>query len=387
MNARTQPVQGDAQVVKLPASAEAPNRGAEAPAAPKPVEPAASQPPKKKGSGRLIAMIAVPLILVIGGGYFYLNGGRYEDTDNANVQQPIVSISPDISGRITEIDVKENQYVKAGDTLFKMDPAPLQIALDQANAALASARLNVQQLRVNYTTSQTKLSTDQQTVVIQQRAQDRNNDLATKGVATAASVDQGLLALQEAQQSVALDQQAVQGALAALDGNVNLKTDDHPAVKTALAAVESAQLNLTKTTVRAPGPGVISQIPIFNVGQYVAAGTAIVSLVETDNNWVEANFKETQLEAIKTGQPVTVVLDSYPGTKLHGTVQSLGAATGAEFSLIPPQNATGNWVKVVQRVPVRIDFVANPDQPLRSGMSAEVTVDTGKTQLDKLLNH
>jgi membrane fusion protein (multidrug efflux system) len=387
MNARvTQPAQGEAQIVKLPAS-EAPNRGVEAPAALKPVEAAASQPPKKKGSKRLIAMIAVPLILVIGGGYFYLNGGRYEDTDNANVQQPIVSVSPDISGRITEIDVKENQYVKAGDTLFKMDPAPFRIALDQANAALASARLNVEQLRVNYATSQTKLGTDQQTVVIQQRAQDRNNDLATKGVTTAATVDQGLLALQQAQQSVALDQQAVQGALAALDANVNLKTDDHPAVKMALAAVESAQRNLTKTTVTAPGPGVISQIPIFNVGQYVAAGTTIVSLVETDSSWVEANFKETQIETIKTGQPVTVVLDSYPGTKLHGTVQSLGAATGAEFSLIPPQNATGNWVKVVQRVPVRIDFSGNPDQPLRSGMSAEVTVDTGKTQLDKMMNH
>ena len=385
MNARvTQPVQGEAQVVKLPANAEAPNRGAEAP---KPVEAAAPQPPKKKGSKRLIAMIAVPLILVIGGGYFYLNGGRYEDTDNAHVQQPIVSVSPDISGRITEIDVKENQYVKAGDTLFKMDPAPFRIALDQANAALASARLNVEQLRVNYATSQTKLGTDQQTVVIQQRAQDRNNDLATKGVTTAATVDQGLLALQQAQQSVALDQQAVQGALAALDANVNLKTDDHPAVKMALAAVESAQRNLTKTTVTAPGPGVISQIPIFNVGQYVAAGITIVSLVKTDSSWVEANFKETQIETIKTGQPVTVVLDSYPGNKLRGTVQSLGAATGAEFSLIPPQNATGNWVKVVQRVPVRIDFSGNPDQPLRSGMSAEVTVDTGKTQLDKMMNH
>ena len=116
-------------------------------------------------------------------------------------------------------------------------------------------------------------------------------------------------------------------------------------------------------------------------------GITIVSLVKTDSSWVEANFKETQIETIKTGQPVTVVLDSYPGNKLRGTVQSLGAATGAEFSLIPPQNATGNWVKVVQRVPVRIDFSGNPDQPLRSGMSAEVTVDTGKTQLDKMMNH
>jgi membrane fusion protein (multidrug efflux system) len=403
MNARVKPpAEGEAEIVQMPmAESEAeivkmPRAEAPKPAQPGPgpapsasaAAPVASAPEKKKGgSRRLILMIAVPLVLVVGGGYFYLNGGRYQDTDNSYVTQPIVSISPDISGRVTEIDVKENQLVKKGDVLFKIDPAPFQIALDQANASLAAARLSVAQLRVNYTTAQTKLAADQQGLVIQQRTQARNVDLASKGVATQTTVDQGQLAVQQAQQAVDLDQQSVQGALAALNGDPNIKTDDHPAVKTALAAVESAKLNLSNTTVTAPGTGVISQIPSFNVGQYVGSGTAIVSLVETDNTWVEANFKETQLEGLKVGQPASVVADAYGGTKLEGTVQSIGAATGAEFSLIPAQNATGNWVKVVQRVPVRIEVKANPDEPLRSGMSATVTVDTGKSTLDKLLGH
>ena len=384
MNARvTPPAKGEAEIVKMP-TAEAPKPAQPAPSAPAPA-PAAEAPAKKKGgSRRVILMVAVPLVLVVGGAYFWLTGGRYEDTDNAYVTQPIVSISPDIAGRITEIDVKENQHVNKGDVLFKMDPAPFQIALDQANAALAAARLNVEQLRVTYQTAETKLAADQQTLTIQQRTQARNTELASKGVATQTTVDQGQLAVQQAQQAVDLDKQSVQGALAALNGDVNIKTDDHPSVKTALAAVEQAKLNLDKTTVVAPGAGVVSQIPSFNVGQYVGEGTTIVSLVETDNTWVEANFKETQLETLKVGQPATIAVDAYGG-KLEGTVESIGAATGAQFSLIPAQNATGNWVKVVQRVPVRIAIKADDGEALRSGMSATVTVDTGKTTLDKML--
>ena len=396
MNARVKPpAEGEAEIVKLPA-AEAPRPSQpEQPAAPPPppraetpAKPRAEEPEQKKRRPiRLILMIVVPLILVLGGLYFWLTGGRYEDTDNAYVTQPIVSISPDVSGRVTEIDVKENQSVKQGAVLFKIDPAPFRIALDQANAALSAARLNVQQLKVNYTSAQAKLAADKQTLVIQQRTQSRNNDLAAKGVATAADVDQGLLAVQQAQAAVTLDQQSVAGALVALNGDPDIKTDDHPAVQTALSQVEQAKLNLSKTTVVAPADGIISQIPSFNVGQYVAAGTTIVSLVETDDTWVEANFKETQLGDIRVGQPATVIVDAYGGTTLHGTVQSIQAATGAVFSLIPAQNATGNWVKVVQRVPVRIDFKADPDEPLASGMSATATVDTGKTTLDKMLGH
>ena len=391
MNARvTPPAKGEAEILKMP-TAEAPKpQPGPGPSSPPPAAgaaaPAPEAPARKKGGGRRVAlMVVVPLILVAGGAYFWLTGGRYEDTDNAYVTQPIVSISPDVAGRIIEIDVKENQAVKRGDLLFKLDPAPFRIALDQANASLAAARLNVQQLKVNYTSARAKLAADQQMLDIQQRTQQRNTDLAAKGVASQTTVDQGALAVQQAQQAVDLDKQSVAGALAALDGNANINVDDHPTVKTALAAVESAELNLDKTTVVAPGAGVVSQIPSFNVGQYVGEGTTIVSLVETSDTWVEANFKETQLENIKVGQPVDVSVDSYPGVTLHGTVDSLSAATGAQFSLIPAQNATGNWVKVVQRVPVRIKLTTDADHPLRSGMSAYVVVDTGRTTLDKMM--
>jgi membrane fusion protein, multidrug efflux system len=389
MNARMKPqAQGDAQVVQLPpATAEAkPGQQSSGPAAAPPAAEAAA-PKKRRGGRRLVLMVSVPVILVLGGGYFWLTGGRYEDTDNAYVQQPKVSLSADIPGRITEVDVKENQTVKAGDTLFRIDPEPYQIALTEADAALAGARVAVEQLRVAYSTAQTKLASAQQTLDIRQREQGRSADLATKGVTTQASVDEQLLALQQAQADVDQDKQAVQGALAALGGDPNIKTDDVPAVKQALAADENAKRNLAKTTVLAPANGVVSQVNSLNVGQFVGAGTTIVSLVGTDDTWVEANFKETQLEGLKDGQPATVTVDAYPGTVLHGTVDSIGAATGSEFSLIPAQNATGNWVKVVQRVPVRIKVAANPDQPLRTGMSATVTVDTGKSRLDGMTSH
>ena len=389
MNARAnQPAQGEAQVVKLPASAEAPNtRGPDA-AAPKAPPVAEGPAPKKKGGGRrLVLMISVPLVLLAGGAYFWLNGGRYEDTDNAYVAQAIVSLSPDIAGRITQVNVKENQVVKAGDVLFEIDAAPYRIALDQANAALASARLNVDQLRVSYTTAEAKLTAAQQTLDIRQREQGRSTDLASKGVTTAAAVDDTLLALQQAQSDVDLDKQGVAGAIAALGGDPNVKTDDTPSVKTALAALESAQRDLSKTTVVAPSDGIVSQVASLNVGQFVATGTTIASLVATNQTWVEANFKETQLGSLKNGQPADIVVDAYPGVTLHGKIDSIGAATGAQFSLIPAQNATGNWVKVVQRVPVRIEVASNPDQPLRTGMSATATVDTGKSRLDEMTKH
>ena len=393
MNARVKPpAQGEAEVVQLQqATAEAPKPSHPGPgASPGPSAPAPqaqAEPKKKRGGLRYILMVAVPLVLLVGGGYFWLTGGRYEDTDNAYVQQPKVSLSADVPGRIIQVDVKENQTVKAGDTLFLIDPEPYKIALAQSDAALAAARQGVEQLRVAYTTAQTKLSADQQTLVIQQRAQSRNNDLANKGVATAAAVDTGLLAVQQAQADVDQDKQSVLGALAALGGSADVKTDDVPAVREAIAADDNAKRNLAKTTVLAPVDGIITQVDSLNVGQFVAAGTTIVSEVGTGATWVEANFKETQLENLKAGQPATVKVDAYPDAVLHGTVDSIGAATGAEFSLIPAQNATGNWVKVVQRVPVRIKLTADPDHPLRTGMSASVTVDTGRSTLDKMMGH
>jgi len=371
MNARVEtPKPGEAQPVETPVPAAA------APAVP--VKP-------KRRARRYVLMFGVPVLLAVAGGYFYLTGGRFIDTDNAYVQQAKVAISADIAGRVIGVAVQDNQVVAAGDTLFTLDPQPFQIALDQANAALASARVNVEQLRVGYGTAQAKLASAQQTLEIRQRELDRQNSLAGKGVSTEASVDDVKLAYQTAQSTVTLAQQEVAYASAALGGDPDIKTEDHPAVRTASAARDNAERNLSKTTVLAPADGIISQVASLNVGQFVGAGTTIASLVETGNTWVQANFKETQLSGLIVGQPVEINVDAYPGHPLKGHVESIGAATGAEFALIPAQNATGNWIKVVQRIPVKIKVDEDALDILRTGMSAVVAVDTGKSTLDKLL--
>jgi membrane fusion protein (multidrug efflux system) len=349
--------------------------------------PVAEPPRKKRNSRRLLLMVSVPVVLLVAGGWLWVSGGRYVDTDNAYVQQAKVSISPDIAGRIATVSVGENQMVKSGDVLFTIDPASYQIALDQANAALASARVNVQQLKVAFVTAQTQLKSAQATLDLRQAAYDRQAALVTKGVNSNSTLDDVKLALQQAQAAVDAANQQVAGATAALGGDPNIDIDKHPAVLASQAQVEQAQRNLSKTTVTAPAAGIVSNVASLNVGQFVAAGTTIASLVETDGTWIEANFKETQLTDIRAGQPAEVSIDAYPG-KIAATVESLGAATGSEFSLIPAQNATGNWVKVVQRIPVRIKLADSAeDTLLKTGMSATVTVDTGKSTLDKLMGH
>ena len=387
MNARvTEPKPREATVVNMPRGEKGQPK-AEAPAPQSGPSPQAAAPeaaPKKKGgSRRLILMVAVPLVLVVAGGYFWLTGGRYEDTDNAYVQQAKVSLSADIAGRITAVNVGENEVVKAGDVLFTIDPQPYQIALDQANAALASARVNVQQLKVAYGTAQVQLNAATQTLAIRKAAFDRQNALVQQGVNSNSTLDDTKLAFQAAQTAVDQANQQVATATAALGGDPNIDIDKHPAVLAAQAQVENAQRNLSKTTVVAPAGGIVANVSSLNAGQFVAAGTTIATLVETDGTWVEANYKETQLADLKVGQPAEIKVDAYSGA-IKGTVESIGAATGSEFSLIPAQNATGNWVKVVQRIPVRIKL-ADASDALKTGMSATVTVDTGRSTLDKLM--
>lgn len=370
----------------MPASAEAPQKDNVAPLVPKPMpEAEESTPKRRRRSKRLYLIVALPLVVLVGGSYVWLTGGRYVETDNAYVQQTDVSISADVAGKITDVMVDENQRVKAGDVLFTIDDEPFRIALNAADAALAQARLEVQQLRADYRTAVAKLKAAESTAEVRKRAFDRSRDLAKKGYATPADLDQAQLAATQADNDVALAKQEVDSATAALDGNPGLPTDQHPSVLAALANKAKAALDLKHTTVRAPADGIVSQVDKLNEGQYVTAGTAMASIVEAGDAWVQANFKETQLTHMRPGQVVEVGIDTYPDLKLEGTVGSIGAATGSQFSLIPAQNATGNWVKVVQRIPVRIK-VKSTDGPqiLRSGMSASISVDTGKTRLDRM---
>ncbi|MGN6767530.1 MAG: HlyD family efflux transporter periplasmic adaptor subunit [Rhizobiaceae bacterium] len=361
------------------------NARVEVPADVKPAVPETSFPPKrrKRRMLRLVLMICVPLLLAIGGAYFWLTGGRYIETDNAYVKQTMAAVSSDVAGKIIEVDVRENQKVKAGDVLFKIDPEPFRIAVDQANAALANARLQVKQLHAAYATAEAKLKADQATAEIRHRELTRSIELNGKGFAAASALDESRLAAQQADAQVELSQKGVDAAAAALDGNPSAPIDAHPTVQAALAAKEQAMLDLARTTVKAPKDGIASQVAKVNVGQYVSEGTEMLSLVETSDTWIEANFKETQLTDMHPGQPVVVTVDTYPGLKLDGKVESIGAGTGSEFSLIPAQNATGNWVKIVQRIPVRVRVDQKGADILRAGMSSDVTVDTGKTRLER----
>ncbi|SNY90722.1 membrane fusion protein, multidrug efflux system [Cohaesibacter sp. ES.047] len=348
-------------------------------------ETAEASSSSSKRTGRLALMLIVPLALVVGGGWFWLTGGRFEETDNAYAQQAQVAISSDVSGRILSVDVEESQRVSAGDVLFKLDSEPFQIAVDQAEASLGKIRLDVEQLKVNYQTATAMRDASRETLKVQQELYDRRAILAKKGVTSNNSLDELKLSLLQAKSAVTSAEKTVDKARAALAGNPKIATDDHPLVRQANAALKLAKRNLAKATVKAPHDGIVNHIDELNTGQYIDAGTAVASLFEVNKTWVDANFKETQLENIRIGMPVDVTFDAYPGTHFKGRVASISSGTGAEFSLIPAQNATGNWVKVVQRVPVRIEPENDSfSDRLRSGMSAVVSIDTGKTTLNRL---
>lgn len=343
---------------------------------PAPATPTA--PPSRRRGLRTLLMVSVPLLLVVGGGYVWVTGGRFQETENANLRQPRVTVAAEIAGRVTEVKVAENMAVAAGDTLFAIDPEPYRIALDQANAALEGARLQVEQLRAAYSQAVTQEAIARDSVAYLQSELDRQAALTDKGIGTRSDLDTAQHDLATAREEQAAAQQGIASARAALGGDPTVETDQHPTVLAALATREKAAWQLGLTTVRAPADGVVSQASSFKPGQMVSAGTALFTLVETGDSWIEANFKETQLTHMQVGQTAEVRIDAFPDTPLHATVESIGAGTGAEFSLLPAQNATGNWVKVTQRVPVRLklDDEALADR-LRTGMSATVEVDTG----------
>ena len=358
---------------------EAPAQPVAAPVAVAPPAQPASPPPKKKRrTGRFLLMVALPAALIAGGSYVWVTGGRYQATENANLQQAKVSVASDTAGRIVHVGIADNQPVRQGDVLFAIDPEPYRIALAQADAAVAGARLDVEQLRATYSQATAQEKSDLSEVDYAQSQYDRAAGLAQKGINTKSSLDQAKNDLDKARQQLAVAQQRIVSAKAALGGNPDIETDKHPTVMAALAARDKAAYDLAQTTVKAPADGIVSQASSFKVGQFVGSGTPLFALVETGDTWVDANFKETQLTNMKPGQKAEIVLDTYPGRTFQATVKAIGAGTGAEFSLLPAQNATGNWVKVTQRIPVRLELDdADARMALRTGMSASVTVDTG----------
>ena len=354
-----------------------PQASAASPAA-APLQPRATpdQPaaPKRR---KTALMLSVPLALVAAVGGWWLIGSGSESTENANLHQARIAIAPTVAGRVVAVNVSELQRVRAGDQLFQVDPKPYHLALVQSEAAVSAARLQVEQLKAAYrqAAAQASLAADNATFLESELT--RQEALSGKGVASSATVDDARHQARQAREQADVAALTAAAALAALGGEPDAETDSHPMVQAALAELDRARYNLSVTSVVAPADGIIYQAASFREGAMLAEGQAVFSLVETENAWVDANFKETQLTDIAVGQPAEVIFDALPGQDFTGHVEAIGAGTGAEFSLLPAQNATGNWVKVTQRVPVRIRL----DDPaaaatLSSGLSAEVTVDT-----------
>ena len=326
---------------------------------------------------RYLLMLIVPLAILVAGLYFYAAGERYASTDDAYVQADKVSLSADVSGRVVAILVRNNQQVSAAQVLFRLDDRPYRIAVERAKAQLASARLQVEGLRATYRQKLADLSAAEDTLSYQQREFDRQKQLLAAHTTPQSKFDEARHNLDNARHQVAAVQQQIANVLASLGGNPNIDTDRHPLVMQAQAQLDQAELDLSHTVVTAPTDGIVAKVDQLSVGDYLNASTPAFSLVATKRAWVEANFKETDLTHMRPGQTATVEIDTYPDKTFTARVESISAATGAEFSVLPAQNATGNWVKVVQRVPVRL-VIENPDKdrPLRAGMSVNVDVDT-----------
>lgn len=322
---------------------------------------------------RLAIMLSMPLLLIAGGAYLWMTSGRSVATDNAYVQQDKVSVSAEVGGTIIEVAVRENQRVNAGDLLFRIDPEPYRIALAQADAEIAAAEARVSTLAITAGTMQADIRTARDAVRFAEANLSRERALMDRGFNTRARMDAAEQRLSEANGRLA------DARMAAIRAEAQLTTgQSRPGVNPGLLAArvrrEQALRNLRLTEVRAPVGGIISQSDRLQVGQTMVTGLPALSIVSDVSSWIEANFKETDLDRIRVGQRATVTIDAYGDMELTGRVASIGAGTGAEFSILPAQNATGNWVKVTQRVPVRIALDGRPSRPLIAGMSTHVRV-------------
>ena len=335
---------------------------------------AVETPPARKSWLRPVLMLSVPLLIALIGGWLWLTSGRFVSTDNAYVQQDKVSVSADVAGRIVEVAVRENQEVKPGALLFRIDPQPYEIAVAQANTAIANAQVQVGALAASYQGTGADIAAARDRITAAQEDYGRQAALMKRGFTTRARLQQSEHELEQARAALGNAQASAAEARAKL-ATGSAVPGANPAIAAAQVQRRQAALNLTRTAVYAPVGGTVSQSDRLQVGQMMMQGLPAVSIVADNRSWVEANFKETDLAHMRVGQPAEVSFDAYPGLHLKGHVASIGAGTGSEFSVLPAQNATGNWVKVTQRVPVRIAIDEKSPRRLIAGISADVKVD------------
>src|SRR5947209_1515933 len=345
-----------------------------------PLVPAvAGTPARSRGSLRLVLLVFIPLIALAAGGYFYLGSGRYISTDNAYIGAQKVLITPDTSGKISKVSVTEGQRVNAGDALLEIDPEPFRINVTQAEARLAGVRIDFANLKTNLVSTTRRIALARETVDLKQRDVERKNTLLANRTGSQMDMDNALNAVVVAKTQQEQLEQQQQGILNQLLGEQGLAIEKYPPYTQASAALDQAKRDLDHTVLRAPIAGMATQVASIQLGRYVTAGTPVFSLIDDTRPWVDANPKETDITHLRIGQPVSISVDTFPGRTFHGTVAAVSPGTGAQFAILPPQNASGNWVKVVQRVPVRIEFAQNEDvHDLRAGMSVTVDIDSGR---------
>ncbi len=368
----------------------------EAPEAPRPVAPAVA--PDKRARERTAAaeklrrlrrrqrmrwaLFALLPLVLIAAGYWYVTGGQVMSTDDAYVNAEKVGISTDVSGIVQDVEVTNNQYVTTGQILYRLDPRQFQIAVDNAKANLAQVASTLEAMKQDYKRMLSDAAAQQAQVDLDQTNYNRAEMLLHNGAGTQATYDQAKYTLQTDTNKLQSLREQAQVQLARLGGSADTPTTELPQYLQAKAQLEEAQRQLADTVVKAPFSGIVTDVPATAPGRYLAAATTAFYLVDTDHVWVDAQPKETELTHVRAGQSATVTVDAYPNAVWHATVQSISPAAAQEFALLPAQNTSGNWVKVVQRVPmrIRIDTSDKTLPPLRAGMSAEVNVDTGHTR-------
>lgn len=337
---------------------------------------AAPRAPRRRRALRWTLLFVVPLLAVLVGAVAWLLGGRFVETDNAFVKADKVPVSAEVSGAVVEVLVGENEIVRAGQPLFRLDPLPFRVAVSKAEAKLGQVRTDLAAMKASYREKQAQIALARTRLEFARKEQERQADLAARNFISASKLDDARRSTEIAGQEMLAEQQDLQRIAATLGGGIDTPIESHPSYRAALAELEQARLDLARIEVRASIDGTVSHLP--KPGQFVAAGATVASLVADARPWIEANFPEKDLTHVHPGQPVEVRIDTFPDRVWTGVVESLSPATGAEFSILPPQNASGNWVKVAQRVPLRVRLDAQDGAPrLRAGMSATVRVDTG----------
>lgn len=331
---------------------------------------------------RMMLLVGVPVALVCVALVYYAFGGRYVTTDNAYVTAQKALVTPSVAGRVISVSVTEGQHVQPGDVLFQIDPESYRLAMEQADAKVKSAQSSFETLRVTVASLERQVQLAKETLQLREDEYNRKADLAASKTLSKNDVDTASFALVNSRSALEMLQQQYETARVQLLGNPDLALDDFPPYADAKAAFSRAKRDYDATTVRALMAGVATQVPSVQLGRYLTPGGAVMAIVDDQKPWVMANPKETDLTYLRAGQKVTITVDAFPSRAWTGTVASLSPGTGAEFAVIPPQNASGNWVKVVQRVPIRIEFDSNANLALlKSGMSAQVEIDSGHRRI------